>query len=71
MTIVREEFNKSIAKAIKQERINKGISQTTMTLDTGINMSRLETGKYSIELITFIRICDFLGINPGETIHKG
>ena len=57
---INKDFERALAKSLREIREKKGISQMVMRMDTGINIGRIECGEYSIELKTFIRICSYL-----------
>ena len=57
------QFERNLAVELGKARKEKGISQARMKMDTGINIARIESGSYSIELKTYLRICEYLKVD--------
>jgi transcriptional regulator with XRE-family HTH domain len=49
-----------IAKKIKHERENNGITQENFYFDTNIHIGRIETAKVNISVSTLDAICSYL-----------
>lgn len=52
----------SIARKIKQLRMERGISQETFFIDTDIHIARIELGKTNITISTLSDICKYFEI---------
>lgn len=63
-------FERLLALEIQKVRKQKGIPQAKLQSDTGINIGRIESGAYSIEVKTLLRICAYLKVDCCE-ILKG
>ncbi len=65
-----KQFEQSLASKLAEARIARGISQAKLQSDIGINIGRIESGAYSIELKTYLRICTYLKVDCCEILNK-
>lgn len=59
-----------IAKRSKQVRIEKGISQSDVLVDTGIHIGRIEMGIRDISVSTLVTLNEYYEVDLLEG-HKG
>ena len=52
-------YRVSLAAVLRKERMARNLSQRQVYLDTCINIARIESGKRSIEVWTFLVLCDY------------
>ncbi len=69
--IRNEELMGKVAIRMRQVREQKNISQDTMDLDTGLKMSRLESGQSDITISTIGRFCEYAKISVADFFSKG
>ena len=60
------QFNKQIAQKLKALRNERGLSQMRVTMDTGINVSRAESGIHSLSVYSIAVLCKYYGISLSE-----
>ncbi|NBJ09111.1 XRE family transcriptional regulator [Alistipes sp. Z76] len=60
------QFNKQIAQKLKTLRNERGLSQMRVTMDTGINVSRAESGIRSLSVYSIAVLCKYYGISLSE-----
>lgn len=73
MTKEQKQLENIIGKHIKELRTNQGISQETLSLETGLDrsyISMVERGKRNPTLVVIFRICEFLKTPPYELIKN-
>lgn len=63
-------FLLELARQIKIARMRTGKTQLEVLHETHIHIGRIEQGDQSIQLITFYRLCKYLGISPEEIISN-
>lgn len=63
-------FCRTLATELRKEREAKRKSQKDVYVETNINMARLEKGDTSIDLLTFITICRYFGIESSHLLNK-
>ncbi len=56
------QFNNCIAQRLKALRNTKGLSQMRVTMDTGINVSRAESGTRSLSVYSIAVLCKYYDI---------
>ncbi len=66
-----EELNSSriiifVAKRCKDLRISKKLTQLDMVNDTGMSISKIESGKLDITITTVQKLADYFGITVSE-----
>jgi DNA-binding XRE family transcriptional regulator len=62
-----------IAKRLREEREQQGLSQTTLADRAGIDrktVNRIENGHYSPNLETFVLLCRALHADPSEMLTQ-
>lgn len=52
-------FNKAIAQKLKALREDMGLSQMQVTMDTGVNVSRAESGKRTLSVYSVAILCAY------------
>ncbi len=60
----------AVAKRLKQIREERGLSQTTVYIDTDYNLGRIEVGKTNISISTLAILCKYYEISL-EEFFKG
>ena len=66
------EFSELIGKTIKQRRTDLGISIEEIEQNTGINqeiLNGIENGSISLNLNEFVRIANFLKVDPSDLVE--
>lgn len=61
-----EELRLSISKRLKVLRKERALSQEDVYNDTGIHISRIETGKINITVITLGKLCKYFKIHLSD-----
>ena len=64
------EFLNSLAQKLKDLRNERGLSQIRVTMDTGVNVSRTESGKRSVSVYSVALLCKYYDISL-EDFFKG
>ena len=64
------QFNNDIAQKLKALRNERGLSQMQVTMDTGINVSRAESGKRSLSIYSIAILCRYYDI-PLKDFFQG
>lgn len=64
------EFNNSIAQKLKSLRNARGLSQMRVTMDTGINVGRAESGARSLSVYSIAVLCKYYD-TPLEEFFQG
>lgn len=54
------QLNKALAQKLKDLRIARGLSQMRVTMDTGVNVSRAESGKRSLSVHSVAILADIM-----------
>jgi transcriptional regulator with XRE-family HTH domain len=71
MANIRYEFvTRNFGTAIRQLRIEKGLTTYDFLYDLGINIARIERGKNDLSVCSLIAICCRLEIAPAKLIEK-
>lgn len=68
--MVTEEFFRDRLRLLRNER---GISAREMSLDLGQNetyINKIETGKTSTTIASFLKICNYLSISPADFFNS-
>lgn len=68
-----EELVKAVGKRLRELRLEKGLSQDVVYIDTDIHIARVEMGRYNITISTLSDLCDYYGISMEgffKTIRK-
>lgn len=60
------QFNKHIAQKLRTLRNGRRLSQMRVTMDTGINVSRAESGTRSLSVYSIAILCKYYGISLSE-----
>jgi transcriptional regulator with XRE-family HTH domain len=55
-----------VAKRCKELRVNKKLTQLDVVNDTGMTISRIETGNMDITITTIQKLSDYYGITVAE-----
>ena len=55
---------------LKRHREKKELTQEDVYNDTGIHISRIETGKVNITVSTLAALCDYFDLNLSEFFEK-
>lgn len=61
-----DEILLKIAAKLRLLRRKAGLLQTTVSVETGLNMGRLEGGRGNVTLTTLERVCQYYGITLDE-----
>lgn len=59
-----------IVDELKRIRKERDLTQETVTYDTDIHISRIETGKHSITITTLSDLCKYYGITLQEFFRR-
>ena len=57
---------KSVAQRLKEIRVEKGFSQEYVQENTDLNLSRQESGKVNVSLVTLEILCTYYGLTLAE-----
>jgi len=68
--IDRNSLKRIIAVEIKKARMSAGLTQEAVLRETGIHVGRIEMGKSSIDVCTFLKLCIFLDADIQRIICK-
>jgi len=60
------QFNRQIAQKLRVLRNGRGLSQMRVTMDTGINVSRAESGNRSLSVYSIAVLCKYYAISLSE-----
>lgn len=60
------QFFSDIAQRLKSLRSERNLSQIRVTMDTGVNVSRAESGKRSLSVYSVAVLCKYYGIGMDE-----
>ena len=64
------QLNKALAQKLKDLRIARGLSQMRVTMDTGVNVSRAESGKRSLSVHSVAILCRYYELSLEEFFHN-
>ena len=64
------EFHRRVAIAIKKIRMEKGLSQEQVLVDTRIHIARIEMGTFPITLHTVDKLCKYFNISFKEFAER-
>ena len=59
-------FLAGIAQRLKSLRNERRLSQIRVTMDTGVNVSRAESGKRSLSVYSVAVLCKYYGVSMDE-----
>ena len=65
-----EKLLQQISIQLKRNREKKELTQEDVYNDTGIHISRIETGKVNITVSTLAALCDYFDLNLSEFFEK-
>ncbi len=65
-----ENLLQQISIQLKRHREKKELTQEDVYNDTGIHISRIETGKVNITVSTLAALCDYFDLNLSEFFDK-
>ncbi|GGW96368.1 helix-turn-helix domain-containing protein [Salegentibacter mishustinae] len=65
-----EKLLQKISIQLKRHREKKELTQEDVYNDTGIHISRIETGKVNITVSTLAALCDYFDLNLSEFFDK-
>ncbi|MBZ9631733.1 helix-turn-helix domain-containing protein [Salegentibacter sp. LM13S] len=65
-----EKLLQQISIQLKRHREKKELTQEDVYNDTGIHISRIETGKVNITVSTLAALCDYFDLNLSEFFEK-
>lgn len=57
-----EELVKAVGNRLRELRLEKGLSQDIVYVDTDIHIARVEMGRYNITISTLSDLCDYYGV---------
>lgn len=60
------QFHKDIAQKLRDLRTERKLSQMRVTMDTGINVSRAESGKRALSAYSIAILCEYYNISLEE-----
>ena len=60
------QFNIAVAQKLRSLRKARGLSQMRVTMDTGVNISRAESGKRSLSIYSIAVLCTYYNIPLSE-----
>ncbi len=60
------QFNRDIAQQLKTLRKGRGLSQMRVTMDTGVNVSRAESGKRALSVYSIALLCAYYDVSLEE-----
>ena len=63
-------FCLALATELRRERIKAEKTQNEVYCETNINMTRIEKGTASIELFTFMQLCQYLNAQSDEVLKR-
>tara|TARA_R110002050_G_scaffold226678_3_gene362387 strand:+ start:182 stop:421 length:240 start_codon:yes stop_codon:yes gene_type:complete len=61
---------RNIAIKLKELRRQRNITQEALYEDIGINISRLESGKYNLSISNLKKICDYFEISLSQFLSN-
>ncbi len=65
-----EKLLQQISIQLKRYREKKELTQEDVYNDTGIHISRIETGKVNITVSTLAALCDYFNLNLSEFFEQ-
>ncbi len=66
--ITEEKLLQSIVQELISVRKEKGLTQQQVFIDTGIHIGRIEQGKRSMALTTFINLCTYYEVKSSTVL---
>jgi len=64
------DFKRLLAVELKKARLEAGMSQAYVLSETGIHVGRIEMGQSTINLCTFLYLCNFYKANTSLIINR-